>query len=58
MQQVVEAELKKLKEDANFKATPVKLPQNVEVPERVRSNKQPTKAVGITLASDERSVKR
>lgn len=36
----------------------MKMNANVVIPERVKSNKKPTQAVGIRLVSEERSVKR
>ena len=47
-----------MKEQACFKATPNKSKENVTVPDRVKSDKIATKAVGVNLASTERSVKR
>ena len=47
-----------MKEQACFRATPNKSKENVTVPDRVKSEKKATKAVGVNLASTERSVKR
>ena len=59
MQEKVEIELRKIKEDATFRATPVKTPvASVEISERIKSEKVATKAVGMRLISDKRSVKR
>lgn len=57
-QQVVETELKRKDSIACFKATPVRMNKNGSLPDKVKSDKQATKAVGITLQSNERSVKR
>lgn len=52
---MMEVELRKAKEDACFQATPIKMKKDKEMPERVKSDKKTTKAVGINLVSQERS---
>jgi hypothetical protein len=58
LQKIVEADKKQRDQIACFKATPVKMKKDVVIPERVKSEKKPTKAVEISLASNQRSVKR
>lgn len=57
-QQVVETEHKKRDTSCNFRATPVRMNKNASLPDKIRSDKQATRAVGINLSSNERSVKR
>ena len=54
----MEADKKQMDQIACFKATPVKMKKGVVIPDRVKSDKKATKAVGISLASNQRSVKR
>lgn len=49
---------RELKQQATFKATPIRCKLNAEAPERVKSEKKPTVAVEMSLASQERSAKR
>jgi hypothetical protein len=56
----IEQERKDREQRASFRATPNKsgCTKNVTIPDRIKSDKQVTRAVGVTLASDRRSVKR
>ena len=56
--QTIEAEELKLKNSTQFKATPLKEIKGKALASRVKSDKKTTKAVGITLSSSKRSVKR
>ena len=58
LQEMIDSEQKRVKEEALFKATPVKMNADGTMPQKVKSDKKATKAVGIKLVSDERSVKR
>ena len=53
-----ESQEKDLKQQACFRATPNKTKKNVTIPDRVKSDKKTTRAVGMSLASNDRSVKR
>ena len=59
LQEKVEMEQRKAKVDACFKATPIKTPaKQVELGDRIKSEKKVTRALTVKLVSDERSVKR
>lgn len=54
----VKSQQKQLDQEFVFRATPIKGHKNVAIPDRVKSDRKPTRAVGISLASQDRSVKR